>query len=257
MKKILKITGVVVGLLVLIAAALIGSAFMGRSKIVDGFESGPVRVVKDGMVSVAVLDIGHDSIALVDAGNDSSGKAIMAELARRGMALDAVKAILLTHGHPDHIAAIRLFPKAEVIALADEVPVAEGRSAGNGPLHWLMPTGSTGVKVTRTLGDGDTLQLGNLTVRAFAVAGHTAGSAAYLTEGVLIMGDSADMSSDGKLTGSPWLFSDDQATNRASLSRLEGRLTDEQIEVKSWVFSHSGAVSQGLAPLTAFAKGAP
>ena len=133
--------------------------------------------------------------------------------------------------------------------------MAEGRSAGNGPLHWLMPAGPTGVKVTRTLGDGDTLQLGNLTVRAFAVPGHTAGSAAYLTEGVLIMGDSADMSSDGKLRGSPWLFSDDQAVNRASLARLERRLADEQIEVKSLVFSHSGAVSQGLAPLTAFANG--
>ena len=85
MKKILIITGIVVGLLVLIAAALIASAFMGRSEIVDGFESGPVRVVKDGMVSVAFLDIGNGSLALVDAGNDSSGKAILAELARRGM----------------------------------------------------------------------------------------------------------------------------------------------------------------------------
>jgi glyoxylase-like metal-dependent hydrolase (beta-lactamase superfamily II) len=255
MKKLLIITGIVVGLVVVIAAALIASAFMGRSQIVEGFESGPVRVVKDGMVSVAFLDTGDGNLALVDAGNDSSGKAILAELARRGMQPAAVKTILLTHGHPDHIAAIPLFPNAEVIALADEVAVAEGRSAGKGPLHWLMPTSPTGVKVRRTLGDGDTLQLGNLAVRVFAVPGHTAGSAVYLTDGVLIMGDSADMSSDGKLTGSPWLFSDDQAVDGASLGKLERRLTDEKTEVKALVFSHSRAVSQGLAPLTAFANG--
>jgi glyoxylase-like metal-dependent hydrolase (beta-lactamase superfamily II) len=113
---------------------------------------------------------------------------------------------------------------------------------------------SDGVKVRRTLGDGDTLQLGNLMVRAFTVPGPTAGSAAYLIEGVLILGDSADMSSDGKLAGSPWLFSDDQGMDRASLVKLEQRLTNEQIEVKALAFSHSGAVSQGLAPLTAFAN---
>lgn len=254
MKKMLIIIGVVVGVLVITVAVLVGSAFMGRSAIIDGFQSGPVRVVKDGIVSVAFLDAGDGNVALVDAGNDGTGKAILAELSRRNLGPDAVKTILLTHGHPDHVAAIPLFPNAEVMALTDEVPLAEGRSAGNGPLHWMMPASPRNFKVNRTLSDGAAIQLGKLNVRAFAVAGHTAGCAAYLVEGVLIMGDSADMSSGGRLTGSPWLFSDNQVQNRASLVRLEQLLSKEAADIRTLVFSHSGAVNQGLAPLTVFAN---
>jgi glyoxylase-like metal-dependent hydrolase (beta-lactamase superfamily II) len=253
MKKILIIVGVVIGVLAITVVILVSSAFMGRSAIIDGFQSGPVRVVKDGIVSVAFLDSGDGHVALVDAGNDGTGKAILAELSRRNLGPDAVKTILLTHGHPDHVAAIPLFPNAEVMALTEEVALTEGRSAGRGPLHWVMPASPRNFKVTRTLSEGDAIQLGKLNIRVFAVPGHTSGSAAYLVEGVLIMGDSADMSSGGKLTGSPWLFSDNQAQNRASLVRLEQLLSKAGSEVKTVVFSHSGAVNQGLAPMTVFA----
>jgi hypothetical protein len=33
------------------------------------------------------------------------------------------------------IAAVPLFPNAEIIALAEEIPLIEGKSAGKGPLH--------------------------------------------------------------------------------------------------------------------------
>lgn len=90
-------------------------------------------------------------------------------------------------------------------------------------------------------------------MRVFAVPGHTAGSAAYLINGVLFVGDSADVSSDGEILGARWIFSDSQEQNRASLRRLAERLAQERVNVLAIVPAHSGAV-EGLAPLTAFAR---
>jgi glyoxylase-like metal-dependent hydrolase (beta-lactamase superfamily II) len=91
-------------------------------------------------------------------------------------------------------------------------------------------------------------------VRVYAVPGHTAGSAAYLVNGALFIGDSADIASDGRLQGSPWIFSDSQPENRESLVRLEQRLVSDGAKVHVIVPSHSGTAS-GLAPLSAFARG--
>jgi hydroxyacylglutathione hydrolase len=252
LKRVLKIAALV--LLVLIGApvALVASAFIGRSAIEDGKELGStVRLVKDGFVTVGVIDLGGGKVALVDAGNDAEGKAVLAELHRRGLGPEAVEAVLLTHGHSDHIAGCHLFPSASIYALAADVALAEGREGGKGMITKLMPFKPTGVKITRGLADGETLALGSRSVRVFAIPGHTGGSAAYLVNGVLFLGDSAGSSNDGKILAAPWLFSDDPAQNRASLKALGERLKPEASEVKFLVPAHSG-VLKGLDPLLAF-----
>lgn len=221
--------------------------------IVDGSEVNGVRIVKDGIVSVAVVPVGQRQVALIDAGNDSAGTAILADLARRQLGAGAVTAIFITHGHQDHTGALPVFPGAQVFALEEEVPVVEGRAGSHGPATRFMPVRPTGVKVIRPLRDGETVTIGETQVRVFAVPGHTAGSAAYLVNGVLVMGDAADIAGDGKIIGSPWLFSDSQAEDRASLVRLDRRLLQEQTEVKAIACAHSGVSRKGLAPLTAFA----
>ncbi len=253
MMIVLKIVGLVFALLVIAVVALIAVTFMGRQSITDGFETNGVHIVKDGMVSVTVVPIAQGQVALIDAGNDKSGQAILAELSRRHLGPDAVTAILLTHGHPDHTAAIALFPKAQVMALDAEVALVEGRTAARGPVPRLFPARPTGVTVT-SLQDGTTVTLGEMQVGVFAVPGHTAGSAAYLMNGVLFLGDAADTNSDGEVKGAPWIFSDSQAQDRASLVSLDQRLLRDGVEVKAIVFAHSGVLTRGLAPLTAFAQ---
>ena len=253
MKRALKIVGLLLAVFVVAVVALLAVTFLGRQSITDGAEVDGIRIVKDGMVAVGVIPIADGEVALVDAGNDAAATAILAELTRRNLGPDAVTTILITHGHPDHIAGVAKFPRAQVIALDAEAPLVEGRAGAKGPLPRLMPVSPTGITVARRVADGDTIALGTHTVRVFAVPGHTQGSAAYLVDGVLFMGDAADTTDDGTIVGAPWVFSDSQAQDRESLAALDGRLKRYNVEVKALAFSHSGLLERGLAPLDAFA----
>jgi glyoxylase-like metal-dependent hydrolase (beta-lactamase superfamily II) len=254
MKRILKIAGAVLLILILAIGAVLAVTFMGRQPIEDGQEFSGMRIIEDGFTAVGVIPINDRQVALVDTGQDASGEVIKREMTRRKLQPESVAAILVTHGHPDHIGALGQFSKAEIMALEVEVPLVEGRAGAKGPVPRLFPVNPTGVKVGRVLHDGDVVMLDTLPVRVYAVPGHTAGSAAYLVNGALFIGDSADIASDGRVQGSPWIFSDSQADNRASLVRLEQRLVSDGANVRVIIPSHSGTAS-GLAPLTAFARG--
>jgi glyoxylase-like metal-dependent hydrolase (beta-lactamase superfamily II) len=253
MKRGLKITGL--GLLVLIAAlaVLIIPTFVGNPPIPNGLKLEGVEVVKDGFVSVYIVDLTRDAVVLVDAGNDPDGKAILKALARRGLTAKSVKAILLTHGDPDHTTGVRAFPGATVMALEPDVALAEGRKL-RGPLRLLRSPHDTGIRVNRILEDGDNVDFPGTRVRVFAVPGHSAGSAAFLAHGVLFLGDSAETTTDKKLKGGRWLFTDSPKQNIASLKALAERLAPIANDVKAIACSHSGVLTNGLAPLLALAK---
>lgn len=249
-----------VALFIVAVGVLFVVTFMGRKSIANGAEIGGIRVVQDGIVAVGVIPLSAREVALVDAGNDPAGHAILEELTRRQLGPEAVATILVTHGHPDHIAAISVFPNAQVMALDTEVPLIEGRTMSMGPLpKWLSAT-PTGITVHRSLRDREQFEIAPATsdraaleARVFAVPGHTPGSAVYLVNGVLFMGDAADIDSHGNLQGAPWVFSESQAENRLSLVTLSQRLTQENVVVTALVPSHSGD-SDGIGALTAYAS---
>jgi glyoxylase-like metal-dependent hydrolase (beta-lactamase superfamily II) len=249
MKRVLKAVALVFTLLILAAAVGVGVVFMGRPSIPDGLKIGSVELVKDGFVAAFIVDAGNDAVLLVDAGNDEKAQAILAALKKRGLDADAVKAIFLTHGDGDHTHGAKAFPKATVMALEADVELAEGRKV-------RMPIGSpkpTGFKVGRVLKDGEVVEVGDTKVEVFAIPGHTPGSAAFLAQGVLLLGDSAETSSDGKLEACSRLFCTDRALNVRSLKELAGRLAPRSAEVKAIAVAHSGVLQRGLAPLTALA----
>jgi glyoxylase-like metal-dependent hydrolase (beta-lactamase superfamily II) len=250
--KILKIVGLLIGVLVVALAALLFVTFSGGAPIRDGQRVDGVEVVKDGYVSAFIVDIDDHDVALVDAGNDRQAKAILAALARRKLGPDAVKAILLTHGDRDHTAGVAAFPQAIVMAMQADIPLAEGRELRSFFRYFGSPR-PNGIKVARPLRGGDSFTLGSTVVRVFAVPGHTKGSAAFLLRGTLFLGDSAEATKEGKLAAGRWLFTDSPAQNRASLRQLAQEIQPWGGEVKAIACAHSGLLTNGLGPLIEFA----
>lgn len=250
------VVAAVVFVLAVVVVFAVAEMFVGLRPIEDGAEFNGVRIVADDFTSVAVASSGPDTVVLIDAGMDPDGEAILAELSRRGLGPEAVEAVFLTHGHGDHIAALGRFTDATVYALEAEAPLIEGRVSPASPMGRLMPPAPTGLEVTGLLADGDEVAVGDVIVRVFAVPGHTAGSAAYLVNGVLFLGDSGQVETSGALRPAPWLVTDDRDQNRASLRALAARLEAEGVGVAAVVPSHSGAAN-GRDALDGFAETNP
>lgn len=231
--------------------ALAYATFAGRRPLEARTADG-VHTVVDGIVAVSIIPTPGGAL-LVDCGNDPEGTALIGALGAQGLAPGDVAGILLTHGHADHVGACHRFPQARIVSLAEEVDHIEGREKPRGPLPRLVPLAARPFSVTDPLRDGDRIELGGATVEALHLPGHTAGSAAYLVDGVLFLGDSATISSDGQtLYAAPWAFTDSTVTNRAALVALAQRLRPRTDEIRALHFSHSGPAS-GLGPLLRFA----
>jgi glyoxylase-like metal-dependent hydrolase (beta-lactamase superfamily II) len=240
-------------IVILVAAlGMVVGPFLTLKRLPERVEISGMTLVKDGFVSAALVPLSEHEVALVDAGKDVQAKALLAESSRRGLGPDDVKAILLTHGHSDHIGGIAKFPKAQVMALAEEVEVVEGRSSGGAPIMRIRSPRPTGIRLSRTLHDGEVVQLGSFQVRVFALPGHTPGSAAYAIGENLFLGDNANQDKQGRLKAAHWIFSESTAQNRKSLVELAHRLAGDS-SIKTLVFSHSAPLERGMAPLLEFA----
>ena len=218
--------------------------------------SGGAEQVKDGMVSVGIIPSADDQVILVDCGNDRQAKAILDALRQMGLESEAVKTILLTHGHFDHTTGCAAFPDAEVFAMAAEQPLLEGRAPAKSLVEFQMGKKSSGIHVTRYLQDGEALQRGNVLVTAYLIPGHTDGSAAYLAAGTLYLGDSADSGKDRSLLRATRFVSNDIAQNRASLKGLAEKLKPQASKIQFMEFGHSGPLP-GITPLLNFANNTP
>ena len=243
----------IVLVLLLAALGMVAAPFLTMKRLPDRLEVGGTIIVKDGFVSAGVVPLGDHEAALVDAGFDPQAKALRAELSRRGLGPGDVKTILLTHGHTDHMGGIHMFPQAQVMALAAEVDVVEGRSTGGGPIMRFRTPKPTGIQLSRTMHDGDVITLGPYQVRVFAVPGHTPGSAAYAIGENLFLGDSANQGKDGRLRAAHRVFSASAAQNRKSLVDLAHRLAGDRT-IKRLIFAHSAPLERGVAPLAEFAR---
>ena len=134
---------------------------------------------------------------------------ILSHLRRENLTLEA---ILLTHGHFDHVGAVKKLAaqtqcKVYIHPAEDTMPAM----LTAGKLHY-----------THTYDAGDVLELAGLTIRVLHTPGHTPGSVCLLCQDVLFSGDTLFAGSCGRtdLPGGDW------ATIQKSLKRLAGMEAD-------------------------------
>jgi len=97
-----------------------------------------------------------------------------------------VKLIVLTHHHPDHIGALKEVKNETGADLAihtdDALGLQKGSFFGSSPKE--PPPNPE-----RLLSDGDSIDIGNLSLTVIHTPGHTTGGICLLVEGVLLSGD--------------------------------------------------------------------
>ncbi|HZC32812.1 MAG TPA: MBL fold metallo-hydrolase [Candidatus Bathyarchaeia archaeon] len=207
-------------------------------KIADG-----IHRLGDGLINSYLVGEGSE-VTIIDAGVPGYWSDLPAELAAMGRTLDDVRAIVLTHGHSDHIGfAERARRERGVPVQVHELDAALARgevknpSPGLGPvrplplIRFLLLSMLKGALRTprlaevATYGDGATLDVPGAP-RVILLPGHTPGNAALhvASRDALFVGDAiATVAVTTGATGpmvAPFTADPEQAV--ASLSRLDG-----------------------------------
>lgn len=221
--------------------------FMG----VTPFEGGPIDIPKgatrllSGYSSAYLVPIGNQEFLLVDAGADPAAAQLIGELHRQQVDATAVKAILLTHGHADHIGGCNQFPDAKIYIGQQDVPIVKGEEASDDLVGKM--TGKQTKTALRNPAqlvvakDGETLTIGDKQVKVFSVPGHTKGSLAYLIDNALFIGDALTFDTKGRVQKPPKPVSNDLDIAFQSLMALVARFKEENIRPDVIIPHHSGS----------------
>jgi glyoxylase-like metal-dependent hydrolase (beta-lactamase superfamily II) len=238
----LKVLGVV--LVGMVVAAVAGArAMRGRFEPPTEIKPGIAQVDAGGALVVAAR-VGS-KVVLFDAGMDEEGRAIDALLRFLKASRGDVSDIFITHGHPDHIAAVNLFPAARVHGGAADA----GWMAGTERPSLLLPRLMTAImpsvsaRLTDPLeGPGEVKLAEGKTVRCLPAPGHTPGSYVYLYDGVLVVGDVMRFSND-HLAALPGPVDNNPEQNKQAVRALKPLLEHTQIEFVST--AHGGTTPPG------------
>jgi glyoxylase-like metal-dependent hydrolase (beta-lactamase superfamily II) len=230
-----------------------------------------IRRLGKGIVNSYLVESAGE-VTIIDAGAPSYWGDLPGELAAMGRSLDDVRAVVLTHGHSDHIGfaeRIRRERKTPILVHELDAALARGEvrnpSKGLGPFKispllgfiWFSMTHGL-LQIPRitevaTYGDGATLDVPG-SPRVSLLPGHTPGSAAlqFADHDALFIGDAIATYSVTTGVDAPRIapFSADADQALASLARLDG------LEAGYVLPGHGQAWTRGLAAALAEVRAA-
>ena len=230
------------------------------------------RLGADSIVNSYLVEEGGE-VTVIDAGVSGLWAALTDDLAAIGRSIGDVRAIVLTHGHTDHIGFAERARRERgwpVWIHEIDAPLARGEvknpSSGGGPMRlgsmfgfawWTIRHGglrTTHLGEVATYGDGATLDVPG-SPRVILAPGHTPGSAALhvASRGALFVGDA--LCTYAVTTGrrGPQIapFSADAEVAKASLDRLEG------LDARFVLPGHGDAFDGGIDEAVRLARTAP
>jgi metallo-beta-lactamase class B len=158
---------------------------------------------------------------------------VFANIRKVGINLKDIKYIILSHGHLDHVggaARLQEATGARVVAVAEDwkmIEALDGASSRRDPKPNRMPKRDMVVK------DGDTLTLGNQTLKFHQLPGHTPG--VLVTEGITVFDGSRPYKAvlSAGAAGGPGLAGAEQGVRNADkLAAMQG--VEVNLQTHSW-----------------------
>ena len=170
-----------------------------------------------------------------------------------------------THAHYDHKGALHYLPQSTITHLSEtDARVVNGLVYSEGPLPRMLDriTHKKHAAVHREkldiIDNNYVNTIGEITIRAVSMPGHTSGSLGYLIKRGfdenqpfdLYVGDALDVKRDGSIVNAASRFSADTQKSRQSIIDLANFIFEHELIVDKIIPSHSGAT--GYAALEEF-----
>lgn len=206
----------------------------------------------DGVTCNVYLIEEPDGLTVIDAGMPGAASRILAAITALGHEPRALRRILLTHQHVDHIgglAALVAASGAETWAHPRDTPAIEGqgpREAPRGPLGLVFRAALfprlRPAAISHAAVEGDTLPVlrGEGGLRVIDTPGHTMGHISfYLPARKLLFAGDAVRESGGRITPPPAMVSFDMPLALRSARKLAA------LEVEACLPGHGAAIASG------------
>lgn len=178
------------GIVILNGLVRYKSHFKSMNPTVTSQINGSIYAIKTDYVNSYIIDAGEGGYISIDSGLDKNS--LENELEKVKLNPDNITHVFLTHTDYDHVGGISLYKNAQVHILGDEKTMIDGETVRAPFMKNSLERSFT------TVDNGDIINIGDITIEAIRVKGHTLGSVCYkVNDKHLFTGDTIKVSETG------------------------------------------------------------